>query len=230
VFAAILSVLAIAPPARAQEAIDLEIRGAVDPDSGRVTRVDTSSGAVGLDFGEVNLFWGQPRIGERIPARDGSGTYLVATLEVEVERTELAGSAQHERVSGPKRLSVPSDAPPRRRSEVAPSQRSGAEELLPKAGSAAGWRTAPALWTGTAEVSLRMEGMGLEGVEVRYAPGTSLDWGASGHMGTPLGPTGTVVLTARAGRASAVHQVALFLPAGTTGTHRSHLFYETVLR
>ncbi|MBW2257409.1 MAG: hypothetical protein JRI25_22815 [Deltaproteobacteria bacterium] len=65
---------------------------------------------------------------------------------------------------------------------------------------------------------------------MRYAPGTSLDWGANGGMGTAPGPMGTVILTTRSGRESLVHQVALFLPTGATGAHRSRLVYETVLR
>ncbi|MBW2258534.1 MAG: hypothetical protein JRI25_28635, partial [Deltaproteobacteria bacterium] len=72
-------------PAWADEAVQVTIRGAMDADSGVYTHLESGT-SVQLDFGSVNPLFGSPRVGEQILARDGSGYYLVATLEVTVGR------------------------------------------------------------------------------------------------------------------------------------------------
>ncbi|MBW2255138.1 MAG: hypothetical protein JRI25_11130 [Deltaproteobacteria bacterium] len=218
--ALVLLAAARATPARAQSATEVLIRGVADLDSGHSTVVAGAGPTLDLDFGDVNPLWGQPRTGERVPARDGSGIYLVGTLEVALNRTPSphAASTGHKArriatgratVVRPREAVVADRAPP----FAIPS------DLEPNGE----WTTAMR----NTEVAIRVEGTG---VDLRYAPGTSADWGAGGNVGTPLGPMRTVLFTARGDQDALVHQIALFLPAGTTGVKRARIVYEVVTR
>jgi hypothetical protein len=203
--ALVLLAAAVASPANAQGTLQLEIRGAVDRDSGHATQVSSLGGAVDIDFGVVDLLFGEARTGEVVAARDGSGHYLVATLELEVTRDH-----------GPRaRVAAP---PARWAARTEPPRRPGKPALgAPRTGSIAGATPTPEATV----VTLRVDG------ETRafWAPGTATVWGTSGS-GTSLGPAGAVVLTMFGDRARHVHQVALFLPAMSAGHFRARLVYE----
>jgi len=211
--------------AYAQELVAVGIRGAVDPDSGRATVVQQRGRSAALDFGSVNPLMGRADNGELIPVRDGSGCYAVATLEVEVvdEASRLHAAprlqapavpwALHRAGRGPAgRMSRhPLDAT--RLATVRPSS-----DLFGMPGAA---RT---------ELWIRVEGVDLHQAQVRYASGTSLDWGASAQAGTTIDTLGTLIHSAWRMSEPLVHQLAVFLPGQVSGALHPRVVYEASRR
>jgi len=177
------------------------VRGATDPDSGVRTRVTPGAHDVSLDFGLVGMGLQPTEGGDAVPAADGFGTWLVATIEVEVRPG----------------LDLHLTPTPRR----APVELAGPRAVTTKpwGGKSALRVHSRRLDTARArsiQVSLRFEGL-TGGIESRFAPGTHTDWGAQGPAGVPLGPSDTLVFTAPPHGGLLVHQIALFVPGTRPG-------------
>jgi len=203
----------------------VKISGGTDPDSGIVTDLIVLGGQRSLDFGTVNPLFGQPRTGERIPMRDGSGYYLVATLEVTVDEAGRVVSVAP--VSPGSVLDGPSGA----RSIVRPPPVSDLESTrLPRRASRRpGRKTRVVPGTGlrvdaaystplvSGDLAVRVVGAEVLDAVVRVARGTAVDWGAGSEVGLPLSATDTVVETGLAPGTRVVHQIAWCVPSTTHG-------------
>jgi hypothetical protein len=211
--------LVLLPSLGSAGTLEMDIRGAVDPDSGaRTTAVDSA-----VDFGNVSPVFGSSE-GELIAARDGSGTYLVATLEVEVRRVPSAWERHQlaERIP-PDRGRLAATQPRIRNSagRTAPEPGRAGAASTPYAASRRHhsrprFRTEVSCVDRPIEVAIEIRGLTGD-IEARYAPGTDTDWGAGAGVGIPLGPQKTVLFTAPPMGGHWLHQVALFSPEPLRG-------------